>query len=106
MDFSKLNKIGSYDIGEDLHSWITVQPLENDFTDENISAEQDDNSFDYESRKILNHIDNNIFIHSDNGVGLTKRPEVIDENSGMDFVISNFIRRKTGKKKKVITEDK
>jgi len=100
MDFSKLNKIGSYDIGEDLHSWITVQPLENDFTDENISAEQDDNSFDYESRKILNHIDNNIFIHSDNGVGLTKRPEVVDENSGMNFVISNFIRRKTGKKKK------
>ena len=25
---------------------------------------------------------------------------MIDENSGMDFVISNFIRRKTGKKKK------
>ena len=48
MDFSTLNKIGSYDIGEDLHSWITVQPLENDFTDENISAEQDDNSYDYE----------------------------------------------------------
>ena len=86
MDFSKLNIIKSYTVVEDLLSWITVQPKENAFTDENITAEQDDNSLDYEARRIINNINNGIFIHADNGVGLSTRPEVTDIEPLYQFI--------------------